>query len=48
MQRALDECVISPIKTTLPFHRRVMTDDAFIRGAIDTNYAEKVFSEVET
>ncbi len=45
MQRALDEFVIRPIKTTLPFHRRVMSDDAFIRGDIDTSYVEKLFEE---
>jgi len=47
MQRALDEAVIGPIKTTLPFHRRVMSDDAFLRGIIDTDYAETLFKERE-
>ena len=47
MQRALDEFVIAPTKTTLSFHRRVMVDDAFIRGDIDTSYAEKLLEEAE-
>lgn len=47
MQRALDEFVIGPIKTTLPFHRRVMADDAFIRADIDTGYAERLLVETE-
>lgn len=47
MQRALDEFVIRPLKTTLPFHLRVMTDDAFIRGRIDTSYIEKFLDESE-
>ena len=47
MQRALDEYVISPIKTTINFHRKVMADDAFIRGDIDTGYAERLTSTEE-
>lgn len=47
MQRALDEFVIRPLKTTLPFHRRVMTDDAFIRGTTDTSYVDKFLGESE-
>ena len=47
MQRALDECVIEPIKTTIPFHRRAMADEAFLRGDVDTGYAEKLFGETE-
>ncbi|MFH1645796.1 MAG: acetyl-CoA carboxylase biotin carboxylase subunit [Candidatus Omnitrophota bacterium] len=47
MQRALEEYVVEPIKTTIPFHRRVMADDAFIRGAIDTSYVEKLFVDTE-
>ncbi len=48
MHRALDEFVIRPLKTTLPFHIRVMTDDAFVRGKIDTSYVEKFLGESET
>jgi len=49
MQRALDEFIISPTKTTISFHKRVMSDDAFIRGRVDTSYAEKLFAtEAET
>ena len=47
MQRALDEFVIRPLKTTIPFHRRVMSDDAFLRGKIDTSYVEKLLGEAE-
>ena len=48
MQRALDEFVIRPLKTTIPFHRRVMSDDAFLRGKIDTSYVEKLLGETES
>jgi len=47
MQRALEEFVIRPLKTTIPFHRRVMSDDAFLRGKIDTSYVEKLLGEAE-
>jgi acetyl-CoA carboxylase, biotin carboxylase subunit len=47
MQRALDEFLIRPLKTTIPFHRRVMSDDAFLRGNIDTSYVERLLGEQE-
>ena len=47
MQRALDEFTLRPLKTTIPFHRRVMSDDAFLRGKIDTSYVEKLLGETE-
>jgi acetyl-CoA carboxylase, biotin carboxylase subunit len=47
MQRALDEFVIRPLKTTIPFHRRVMSDDAFLRGKVDTSYVGKLLGETE-
>lgn len=46
MRRALDEFVISPIKTTIPFHRHVMNDALFIRGDFATDYVERAFSSV--
>ncbi|MBU4312058.1 MAG: acetyl-CoA carboxylase biotin carboxylase subunit [Candidatus Omnitrophica bacterium] len=42
MKRALDEFVVSPIKTTLPFHRHVMSDTLFRRGDFATDYVEKL------
>ena len=48
MQRALDEFTLRPLKTTIPFHRRVMSDDAFLRGKIDTSYVEKLLGETES
>ncbi|GIX06816.1 MAG: acetyl-CoA carboxylase biotin carboxylase subunit [Candidatus Poribacteria bacterium] len=40
MRRALDECVIEGIRTTIPFHRRVMEDPAFLGGKVYTNFLE--------
>jgi acetyl-CoA carboxylase biotin carboxylase subunit len=38
MWRALDECIITGVKTTLPFQLALMEDDAFQRGAFSTGY----------
>jgi acetyl-CoA carboxylase biotin carboxylase subunit len=40
MSRALAELRIEGIKTTLPFHRRVLENPAFLRGEIDTGFIE--------
>ncbi|MDP6685989.1 MAG: acetyl-CoA carboxylase biotin carboxylase subunit [Candidatus Omnitrophota bacterium] len=42
MKRALDEFVIEPIKTTLPFHKHVMEDMLFVRGDFATDYVENM------
>ncbi|NQU74335.1 MAG: acetyl-CoA carboxylase biotin carboxylase subunit [Candidatus Omnitrophica bacterium] len=47
MQRALDEFVIEPIKTTIPFHKRVMRDPSFLRGKFATDFVEKLFMQQE-
>lgn len=41
MKRALDEFIISGIKTTVPFHRRVMSDEFFQQGEIYTDFVQK-------
>jgi acetyl-CoA carboxylase biotin carboxylase subunit len=45
MLRALDEFVIEGIKTTIPFHRQVLTHPDFARGKISTHFIEKILSE---
>ncbi|MFH0731851.1 MAG: acetyl-CoA carboxylase biotin carboxylase subunit [Candidatus Omnitrophota bacterium] len=47
MQRALDEFIIEPIKTTIPFHRRVFNDKIFIDADIHTGYVDKLIGEPE-
>ncbi len=42
MSRALDEFVIEGIKTTIPFHKKMMENPDFINGNIDTKYLERV------
>jgi len=38
MVRALDQFDIGGVPTTIPFHRRVMTDPSFVAGAVPTTY----------
>jgi acetyl-CoA carboxylase biotin carboxylase subunit len=45
MKRALDEFVIEPIKTTIPFHKQVMENQAFKDGKISTHFIEKILNE---
>ncbi|MFT6337190.1 MAG: acetyl-CoA carboxylase biotin carboxylase subunit [Halioglobus sp.] len=38
MRRALDEFIIEGIKTTIPFHKRLMIDKRFNEGMFDTGF----------
>lgn len=38
MERALDEFVVEGIKTTVPFHQRLMRNKDFIEGNFNTNF----------
>ena len=41
MQRALDEFLIEPIRTTIPLHKQIFSDPTFWRGQIATNYIDR-------
>ncbi|MBX2845647.1 MAG: acetyl-CoA carboxylase biotin carboxylase subunit [Saprospiraceae bacterium] len=41
MKRALDEFIVVGIKTTIPFHRKLMDHPDFISGNFDTKFLEK-------
>lgn len=41
MQRALDEFLIEPLRTTIPLHRQIFSDPTFWRGQISTNYIDR-------
>ena len=41
LRRALDEFVIVGVPTSVPFHRRLLSDPEFVRGEIDTQFAER-------
>ncbi|MEK7377205.1 MAG: acetyl-CoA carboxylase biotin carboxylase subunit, partial [Candidatus Margulisiibacteriota bacterium] len=40
MKRALDDFVVTGIKTTIPFHKKVLENDNFKRGEIYTDFIE--------
>jgi len=41
MRRALEETVIEGIDTTIPLHLRILQDQAFLKGDIDTGYLDE-------
>ncbi|MCS7231836.1 MAG: acetyl-CoA carboxylase biotin carboxylase subunit [Elusimicrobiota bacterium] len=45
MLRALDEFKISGIKTTIPFHKKVLQTQAFMEGDVYTNFLQKYIYE---
>jgi len=42
MRRALDEFIIEGIKTTIPFHKKVLVQPDFVKGEFDTGFVEKI------
>ena len=42
MQRALDEFLIEPIRTTIPLHKQILNDPTFWRGQIATDYLDRM------
>jgi len=45
VRRALDEYIIEPIKTTIPFHKKVFTNQKFLQGKYYTDFVEKLIEE---
>jgi acetyl-CoA carboxylase biotin carboxylase subunit len=45
MERTLDELVIEGVKTTIPFHKRVLRHPGFREGRIDTGFIERMEQE---
>jgi acetyl-CoA carboxylase biotin carboxylase subunit len=43
MRRALRECAITGIPTTIGFHRKVLENSAFLAGEVYTNFIEEQF-----
>ena len=41
MRRALEEFVIEGIKTTIPFHQRIVENESFVKGEFFTDFLEK-------
>lgn len=47
MQRALDEFLIEPVKTTVDFHKQVLNNSDFRRGFFSTHFIEEIFPDKE-
>jgi len=45
MIRALDEYIVEGIKTTIPFHKRIMANKDFVEGNFDTGFLERMVLE---
>jgi acetyl-CoA carboxylase biotin carboxylase subunit len=45
MKRALSEFVVEGIKTTIPIHREIMQNSAFIDGRVDTTFIERTWMQ---
>ncbi len=46
-RRALDEFMVKGVKTTLPFHRRVMENPIFLSGEFDTTFIDTIFKKLD-
>ena len=44
MRRALSEFHISPLKTTIPLHQKILEHVDFVKGDVDTNFIERTFA----
>jgi acetyl/propionyl-CoA carboxylase alpha subunit len=44
-RHVLDHFIIEGIPTTLPFLRRIVDDDAFVRGDLDTGFVARMIAE---
>lgn len=45
MQRALDEYIIEPIKTTIPIHKEIMKNPIFRRGQMYTDFIPRIMGD---
>jgi acetyl-CoA carboxylase biotin carboxylase subunit len=43
MKRALQECAITGVPTTIGFHQKIMETSAFLEGNVYTNFVEQHF-----
>ncbi|MBK9293752.1 MAG: acetyl-CoA carboxylase biotin carboxylase subunit [Oligoflexia bacterium] len=42
-QRALDEFILSGIKTNIPLHKKILTNETFLKGDFSTHFIDKDF-----
>jgi acetyl-CoA carboxylase biotin carboxylase subunit len=48
MQRALGEFTIGPVKTTIPFHQRLMENPSFLKGDVTTHFVQEMLNEEQS
>lgn len=46
MKRALRECAITGVATTIPFHQKIMENPAFLKGEVYTNFVEQMMEKL--
>ena len=46
MKNALDEYEIEGIETTIPFHKKIINDEYFRRGEVDTTFVQERIGEI--
>ncbi|HEX3113402.1 MAG TPA: hypothetical protein VHU20_09050, partial [Candidatus Eisenbacteria bacterium] len=46
-RRALRECTLEGIKTTLPFHRWLLEQEPFVQGDFDTGFLSRHFKHAD-
>ena len=47
MKRALEEFLVEPIKTTVDFHKQILSDSDFRKGNISTHFVDKFIKKKE-
>jgi acetyl-CoA carboxylase biotin carboxylase subunit len=47
-RHVLEEFVVEGVATTLPFLRRIVVDDSFVRGDVDTGFVARLLAEERT
>ena len=45
MQRALEEFIIEPVKTTIPIHREILKNPLFRRGQMHTDFIQRLLGD---
>ncbi len=45
MQRALDEFILEPIRTTISLHKKILQNPQFLRSKVYTNFVEELLGE---
>lgn len=47
MRRALSEYIILGVKTTIPFHKAMMTTDQFLKGKLHTHFVDEYKQDIQ-